>query len=259
MSRAAPAILGLVLLAATAAAEGGAGHMDHMGAHMHEGPHMRFTELRPLGPGDRERATRLLADLRAAISRYRDHEVALAGGFQPFLPTVPQDVYHFVHYPATADEYRGLFDVARPGSLLYRRRGGDWQLVGAMYSAPAHFTPDRLHERIPLGVARWHAHVNVCLPEGITLEDLTRGEIGAGNPHLAGTIDPSAGALAGAANRRFGFMADGRFGFEGRIADPSECRAAGGHFIPQAWGWMTHVYPFAGDDLEVAYGLDVPD
>ena len=254
------ALLGLALLTATnARAEGGAGHLDHMGALMHEGPHMRFTEVRPVAPGDRERAARLLSDLRAAIAKYGDHEVARAEGFQPFLPTVPQDVYHFVHYPATADEYRGVFDVARPGSLLYRGRGDARELVGAMYSAPAHLTPDQLHERIPLGIGRWHAHVNVCLPEGITLEDLTRGEIGAGNPHLAGTLDPSAGGVAGAANRRYGFMADGRFGFEGRIADAASCAAAGGHFIPQAWGWMTHVYPFAGDDLEVAYGLEVPD
>ena len=36
------------------------------------------------------------------------------------------------------------------------------------------------------------------------------------------------------------------------------CTAAGGHLVEQAFGWMVHVYPFAGDDLKVAYGMDVP-
>jgi hypothetical protein len=53
-------------------------------------------------------------------------------------------------------------------------------------------------------------------------------------------------------------MADGRFGFTGKIADPTECEAAGGHFLKQAFGWMVHVYPFNGDDLKVAYGMSVP-
>jgi hypothetical protein len=59
-------------------------------------------------------------------------------------------------------------------------------------------------------------------------------------------------------NKQYGFMADGRFGFEGRISDRAECEAAEGSFLPQAYGWMVHVYPFAGDDLEVAFGMDVP-
>ena len=58
--------------------------------------------------------------------------------------------------------------------------------------------------------------------------------------------------------RNLGFLADGRFGFEGKIADRDSCVAAGGHFLPQAFGWMVHVYPFAGDDLKVAYGTSVP-
>jgi len=36
-----------------------------------------------------------------------------------------------------------------------------------------------------------------------------------------------------------------QFGFKGTIADESECRQAGGTFVPQAGGWMIHVYPFA--------------
>jgi hypothetical protein len=53
-------------------------------------------------------------------------------------------------------------------------------------------------------------------------------------------------------------MADGRFGFEGKIHDSASCESAGGSFIPLAFGWMVHVYPFQGDDLKVAYGMNVP-
>jgi hypothetical protein len=236
--------------------------MGQMGAHMHAGPHMRFTDARAATDDDRKRAEELLHRLREGLGRYANSDAAVAEGYQPFLPTVPQDVYHFVSYPETAREYAGGFDALRPGSLLYAKRAGRYQLVGVMYSAPATATPDDLDRRVPLGVARWHAHVNVCLPAGITLEDLTRGEIGAGNPHLAGALQPTSGLSRGVAeqlNRRYGFMADGRFGFEGRIATAEDCGAAGGSFLPQAWGWMVHVYPFARTDLAAAFGMDVPD
>jgi hypothetical protein len=88
---------------------------------------------------------------------------------------------------------------------------------------------------------------------------VTRGELGADNPHLAGRLDSSRhGGFAASVNRRLGFLADGRFGFEGRIADRRTCEAAGGHLLDQAYGWMVHVHPFAGDDLKVAFGQDVP-
>jgi hypothetical protein len=45
----------------------------------------------------------------------------------------------------------------------------------------------------------------------------------------------------------------------GTIADAGECEAVGGNFHPQIFGWMVHVYPFAGtDDLKVAFGMDAP-
>ncbi|MEA2626248.1 MAG: hypothetical protein QOD06_2293, partial [Candidatus Binatota bacterium] len=235
-------------------------HMGQMGGHMHDGPHMRFTAERTPSEADLARAREVLRTMRAAITPYQDAEKALEEGHRIFLPTVPQEVYHFVHYPHTAQEYAGRFDVAHPGSLLYVKEGADrWRLVGAMYSAPEGSTEDQLDRLIPLGVSRWHAHVNVCLPEGVSLDDLTRGEIGAGNAHLAGTLDAGRhGAVADTVNRQYGFMADGRFGFEGRIADRPSCEGAGGKFLPQAYGWMVHVYPFAGDDLKTAFGTDVP-
>jgi hypothetical protein len=230
-----------------------------MGAHMHMDEHMKMTELRPQTPQDVARADALLAKLRQALLPYRDAQAALSEGFSIFLPTVPQDVYHFTDYRAAGDEYHGRFDPEHPGSLLYvRNSNGDYVLVGAMYSAPGYYTPDQLDQMIPLSVARWHQHVNICLPKGITLTSLLQGKFGAGRTDLPGTLPVAANPEALDLDQRVGFMADGRFGFEGKIHDPETCESAGGNFIPLAFGWMVHVYPFNGEDLKVSYGMEVP-
>ncbi|MGO9450616.1 MAG: hypothetical protein ACLQDV_06150 [Candidatus Binataceae bacterium] len=235
------------------------GSANGMGAHLHLGEHMKVTELRPQTPQDVERAIDVAAKLRRALLPYNDYRVALAQGFRIFLPNVPQDVYHFTDYAAAGAEYQGHFDPEHPGAILYtRNRDGEYVLVGAMYSAPADYTPDQLDELIPLGVARWHQHVNICLPNGITLTDLLDGEVGAKRTDVPGMLPIAANPMALDLDRRVGFLADGRFGFEGAIQDAATCETAGGHFIPLAFGWMVHVYPFVGDNLKVEYGMDVP-
>jgi len=230
-----------------------------MGAHLHMDEHMKMTELRPENPRDAERARELLFNLRRALEPYRDYRVALERGFKIFLAAVPQDVYHFTDYEMTNAEYHGQFDVKNPGSLLYVKTGGDnYTLVGAMFSAPPFYTPDQLNDLIPLSVARWHQHVDICLPKGITLGGLLRDNIGADQAEVPGMLSIAANPDALSLNHRLGFMADGRFGFEGSIHDPATCSAAGGNFVPLAFGWMVHVYPFQGDDLKVAYGMKVP-
>ena len=234
------------------------GAPNAMGGHMHMSEHMKMTELRPQSAEDDARARELLAKLRTALMPYRDYRVALMQGFRIFLPSVPQDVYHFTDYAAANHEYEGLFDAEHPGSLLYVKKGDDYGLVGAMYSAPAYYTPDQLNDLVPLSVARWHQHVNICLPRGLTLSDLLRNRIGADRTDMPGTLPVAANPEALDLDHRVGFMADGRFGFEGKIHDEATCDSAGGNFIPLAFGWMVHVYPFQGDDLKVAYGLSVP-
>jgi hypothetical protein len=229
-----------------------------MGSHMAMDAHMVMTPVRPETPADIERAHEILTTLRKVLSDYRDPQVAFDQGYRIFLPSVPQEVYHFTDYSAAAEEYRGHFSPARPGSLLYVKNArGEYVLVGAMYSAPPDATPEQLDNLIPLSVARWHAHTNICLPKGITLNDLLRGDIGAARSDMPGMMPIGASPEAPDLNRRLGFLADGRFGFTGKIADAPACEAAGGHFIPQAFGWMTHVYPF-NDDLKVAFGTSVP-
>ena len=92
-----------------------------------------------------------------------------------------------------------------------------------MYTAPRGMSEDQLNERVPLSVAQWHAHVNLCV-----------------------ATDGSGRRL----NRKV-------FGMKGPIASESKCQEAGGRFVPQLGGWMIHVYPFEatpGTDLDSLTG-----
>ncbi|MGZ6227317.1 MAG: hypothetical protein ACXWNE_04255, partial [Candidatus Binataceae bacterium] len=96
-------------------------------------------------------------------------------------------------------------------SLLYKKTSKGYELVGAMYTAPRGTSEAKLDQRVPLGVARWHRHVNLCFPP--------KGQ---------------------------GANADWtKFGFNGSIATKAACDTAGGRFYPQIFGWMVHVYPWA--------------
>jgi hypothetical protein len=212
-----------------------------------------MTSTRAATPDDTARAQQIMQTMRSQLAKYSDYKVAESDGYLPYMETVPQDVYHFTNKQETQAEYLGDVDLKRPGSLLYEKKSfGGYQLVGAMYSAPPNYTPEQLDKLIPLGLARWHAHTNICLPAGITEADVMNGRI---TTHLNAAVvgegrhpDP-----------RLGYYADQRFGFMGTISNPGECEAVGGNFYPQIFGWMVHVYPFAGtDDLKVAFGMDAP-
>ncbi len=231
-----------------------------MGSHMRMMEnHMRMTELRSPAASDEARARDILETLRGSLARYRDYRVALAKGMRIFLPGIPQDDYHFTDFTQAGLEYQGRFDLSHPGSLLYTRdAASNYTLVGAMYSAPPEATLDDLDAIVPLSIARWHVHTNICIPEELTIGDLFRNDVGADRAGIPGMLPVSASPNAAELNHRYGFLADGRFGFEGKISDARQCGGAGGHFFDQVFGWMVHVYPFAGDDLKVAYGMDVP-
>ncbi len=191
------------------------GAMAH--EHMDMGPHMKMTAPRPRAAGDQRRADAVAETLRGAIARYRDYRVAVADGFIQYLPNIPQPIYHFTNY-GYAHQAELAFDPTRPTSLLYKPvPGGGFELVGAMYTAPRRFDEDQLDERVPLSIAAWHQHVNICLP-------------------------PKPGYAT--ADWR-------RFGFKGTIATASECQASGGIFHPVIFNWMVHVYPFEQDPAKV--------
>ncbi len=177
--------------------------------HHHMGPHMKMTELRPQTPEDLARADAILKQLRAGVEKYKNYRVALADGYQIFLPNLPQRQYHFTNYKNGFLE-AFVFDPARPTSLLYKKTADGYQLVGAMYTMPKNATEDQLNKRVPLSVTSWYQHVNLCMPQ--------KGQ---------------------------GARADWtKFGLAGSISTPEACAAAGGNFFPVIFGWMVHVYPF---------------
>src|ERR1700751_4989272 len=161
---------------------------DAMSDHdMDMGAHMFMTDLRPANAADEKRAAEILAQLRPAIEKYRDYKVALAEGFQIFFPNVPQEHYHFTNY-RYGFEAQFAFNPERPTSLLYKKVGDGSHLEGALYTAPKRATEEELNERVPLSVARWHKHVNLCMPQkGTELQQVNLKQFG-----FSGTISTEA-------------------------------------------------------------------
>src|SRR5882757_4153116 len=202
---------------------GGTGAMGQMGAHMKMSDHMTMTESRPMTPADTQRGELIIATARAKLAKYEDYKAAIADGYVPYMESVPQDVYHFSNRELTAAEYMGDFDLARPGSLLYEKKTfGGYKLVGAMYDAPPGDTPAQLDQLIPLSLSHWHAHTNICLPRGITEDDVINGRVGNNmRPDISssGAMELGMRRNAGSGDRmRFGYRADPRFGFTGTIS-----------------------------------------
>src|SRR5215831_15410045 len=147
--------------------------MAGMAEHAMSGPmdenmmkHMQLTPLRTPTHDDSVRATKVAAELKQAIAKYQDTAAAVADGYEMFLPGVKnQRVYHFTNNGrALLSAFR--FDPAKPTSVLYKRGAdGKLHLVGAMYTMPKNASLSRLDARVPLGIARWHEHVNWCLPK----------------------------------------------------------------------------------------------
>ncbi len=197
--------------AATAANDAMSDHDMDMSAHMY------MTALRPANPADEKRAEEILAQLRPAIEKYKDYRVALANGFQIFMPNIPQPHYHFTNY-AYAFKAAYEFNPAKPTSLLYKKSKDGFELEGAMYTARKIATEDDLNARVPLSVARWHKHTNLCLPpKGISLQHANLKE----------------------------------FGLRGSISTQAACEQAGGRWYPQIFGWMVHVYPYESDPSKI--------
>jgi hypothetical protein len=183
------------------------------GEDMHMNAHMFMTDLRPRNATDDRRAEAILETLRVSIAKYKDYKVALADGYQIFLPDIPQPMYHFTNY-ANGFKAAFSFDPAHPTSLLYVKTQDGYKLIGAMYTDRRGASEEELNERVPLSIARWHKHVNFCLPPF-------------GTPWQQ--VDWK------------------KFGLEGSIVTQKACTDANGRWIPQVLGWMVHAYPFEAD------------
>jgi len=189
------------------------GHMDAHSLHMH------MTAMRPSNPEDTARAKEIAVQLRSGIEKYKDYHVALNEGYKIFLPNIPQAEYHFTNYKNGFMEAFS-FDPSRPTSLLYKKTADGYELVGAMYTMPKRATEEQLNERVPLSVAMWHLHTNLCMPPW----------------GQRGPADMT------------------KFGLHGGITTEEACDAAGGHFHPVVFGWMVHVYPYE-DSLDKIFAM----
>jgi hypothetical protein len=200
-------------------AEAGAVRDMASGGHEVHSLHMHMTAPRPEAPGDVQRANEIVTQLRSGIEKYRDYHVALDDGFKIFMPEIPQPEYHFTSYK---NGFLGAFnfDPSRPTSLLYKKISGGYELVGAMYIMPKRATEDQLNARVPLSIASWHLHTNLCLPprDQLRTTDFTK------------------------------------FGLKGSIATQHACDAAGGRFQPSIFGWMVHVYLYE-DSLDKIFAM----
>lgn len=179
-------------------------------AGMDSDPHVYTTVLRSSTPGDAQRAEEILDILRRSMTKYKDYRVAVADGYQPFMLKTEQRLYWFISdRNAYASAYE--FNPGHPTSLLYKKSKGTFELEGAVFTAPKTATESQLNDRVPLSVARWHEHVNLCVPPKRT-----------------------------AAQR-----ADAkRFGLDGLIVSQDACAGAGGRWVQQVFGWMVAVFPF---------------
>lgn len=200
-------------------AEAGAVNDMASGAHDAHNLHMYMTAPHPQTPGDVRRANEIVTQLRGGIEKYKDYHVALEDGFKIFMPEIPQPEYHFTSYK-NGFLVRLNFDPSRPTSLLYKKTSGGYELVGAMYTMPKLATEEELNARVPLSIASWHLHTNLCLPprDQMRSADFTK------------------------------------FGLKGSIATQDACEAAGGRFQPSIFGWMVHVYPYE-DSLDKIFAM----
>jgi hypothetical protein len=214
-------VAALALSASVAVAQGDPSHAAHeaMSGAMHANPHIRMSPERPATAADSARAAELVASARVALAKYKDVRVAEREGYRMFAPNVKnQPVYHFTKLGAAFRE-RFRLDIATPSSLLYKQDAdGTMRLVGAMYTAPKDASWEELNERVPLSIARWHLHTNMCLPRMTQLERWR--EIEGGKP-VFGPASP--------------------------IATREACDAVDGRFMPVVLNWMVHANVYEPD------------
>ncbi len=194
--------------------------------------HMRMAPRRRATHADSLRAAGIVKSARTALAPYADVAAAERDGYVRFLPWLDdQDIYHYNNLQNVFESLSD-FDATRPASLLYRKRKGKLELVGAMYVAVPGSTPADLDARLPLGVAHWHEHVNFCGPRPDSVRAAAR--------RVDGTPVVK---VDGAAVARWL-----------RITTPEACATAGGVFVPRLFGWMAHVYLFGGNDPRTIWG-----
>jgi hypothetical protein len=108
-----------------------------------------------------EAAARLVTDTKAAATRFKDLDAALAEGYYRVAP--PRS--GLTHYMNTSYNRDGrILDPEHPESLIYLSMAdGSSKLVGIMYRMPSKDEPG---PRIGGVLTGWHAHDNLCIENG---------------------------------------------------------------------------------------------
>jgi hypothetical protein len=194
--------------------------------------HMRMGPTRTATMADSARAAAVVAAARAALSQYVDVKVAERDGYYRNMPWLDdQPIYHYNSAENANAAERGKFDPSRPVSLLYKKNDrGQLNVVGAMYATSASAAPDSLDALLPVSMAHWHQHVNLCYP-GKSIGRYLTGKVDAGLVFVMKTLID--------------------------ITSAPVCEAAGGRFVSSEAGWMAHVYMFPGsNDAKAIWDAD---
>ncbi|MDB5069454.1 MAG: hypothetical protein JWM87_565 [Candidatus Eremiobacteraeota bacterium] len=178
------------------------------------GGHMDVTRVRPESEADRRKAGTIVSAAKRVMTEYPTVADAERAGFKKFLPGVRLPEEHYTNDTYALEAWRGTFDPEHPTSLIFERHGESLTLAGVMYTANKNATEQQLDAAVPLGIARWHRHVRFCWPPP-------------------------------------GVNDDPRFGFAGSITDEMACRAAGGRWMPELFGWMVHVWPLEHEQAKI--------
>jgi hypothetical protein len=124
---------------------------------MADGMVMAPVPHRAPAPTDLNAATRLIASVRAGISKYSHLSAAVADGYVP--ATNPNG--YVVHYADWAVVRAGdVLDPNHPSSLVYANTVSGPVLLGAMFLGPAPCQPG---PDVAGPLTQWHAHANLCL------------------------------------------------------------------------------------------------
>ena len=95
----------------------------------------------------------------------------------------------------------------------------EYKLEGVMYTANPDATEDELNQRVPISIARWHRHTNVCFAPQDRVNDYQ-----AAHP---------------------------KFGMFGSINTQESCTAERGTFNASLFTWMLHIFPYEPDFKDV--------
>ena len=123
-------------------------------------------------PEQQARAENLVATSLSHLPKYADPATAEAAGFQS-IHDGATGYEHYLNREFMSDGQ--VLDPDRPESLVYQVRGGQKQLVAAMYMAEPGTTLDTTPE-IGGSLTQWHIHDNLCFGPNGAVAGLTRGD-----------------------------------------------------------------------------------